>query len=169
MSQTSSAGKTVSPTWLQQQGGIRAVGKGKEDVQIGEDATFTQKHANTQPTHASGKHFWNTQGKNPFTQSFSALSLSTSTPVLALRCKGNLRWVHQNEAKEDQRDHYLPLFSAVSIRVYHLEAQATPAAQHAGCPPFPHGESLAIARDLSTRKLGLELSPSSLRTRVPPV
>lgn len=63
VSQTSSAGKTVSPTWLQWQGGIRAVGKGKEDMQMGEDATFIHKHARTQSTHTSGKHFWNTQGK----------------------------------------------------------------------------------------------------------
>lgn len=114
---------------------------GRVNVQMEEAATFihkaTQTHRNKH-THAIYKALSRPlMKKSIHTTTFCAtLPLSTSTPCPCLTVQEQPQAGYQNEAKEDQRDHYLPLFSAVSICIYHLEAEATPAAEQAGCPPF---------------------------------
>lgn len=140
LSQTSSAGKTVTPTWLQRQGGIQVVGKSKRANGRGRNF-HPQGHTDTpQQTHTRNLQstFWTTHEKIHSHHNLlrNTSSLNQHTVSLPYGARATSGWVHQNEAKEDQRDHYLPLFSAVSIFIYHLEAQATPAAEQAGCPPF---------------------------------
>lgn len=156
MSQTSSAGKTVTPTWLQRQGGIRAVGKGKEDMQTGGDATFIHKpHRHTTPPHTHTQvtsTFWTIHNK---THSHNLLC-NTSSPAHLRPCLKAQGRPHAGYTKMNQRrikeiitfPSFLPCQYAFTI----WKHRPHPLLNKRGAHLFSHGGSLAITRDLITRR-----------------